>query len=256
MTQEDKTPLQPEDSYPELEDERELAPAELEELIQDVAALSEDKSTAPVDAQLAETRAAVAKLQRESDILRQQLKEKEENYMRLYADFDNFRKRTQREKEELSSREKSRAIGDILPVVDNFERAQQAIKVETEAEEKIHNSYQSLYRDFVNILKKMGVARMKTVGEVFDPNLHDAAMQQPTNEAAEGTILSEYQPGYLLGDRVLRHAMVTVATGGEGSSIPTDTAVNIASESNEAGTTEPASPDPGAPAHAASAEEG
>lgn len=229
MTQEDKTPLQPEDTYPELEDDGELDAAELEELIQDVAALSEEKSGAPLDTQVAEARAVAAKLQRDADILRQQLKEKEENYTRLYADFDNFRKRTQREKEELSAREKSKAICDILPVVDNFERAQQAIKIETEAEEKIHNSYQSLYRDFVNILKKMGVARMKTVGETFDPNLHDAVMQQPTNDAPEGTILSEYQPGYVLGERILRHAMVTVATGGGTEATPMTTDSNAAS---------------------------
>ncbi|MEO1132742.1 MAG: nucleotide exchange factor GrpE [Cyanobacteria bacterium J06639_1] len=235
MTQEDKTPVQPEDTYPELEDDLELDSAELEELIQDVAALSEDKSGTADTAQMNEAREAIAKLKRETDILRQQLKEKEENYMRLYADFDNFRKRTQREKEELSSREQSKAICDILPVVDNFERAQQSLKIETEAEEKIHNSYQSLYRDFVNILKKMGVARMKTVGETFDPNLHDAVMQQPTTEAPEGTILSEYQPGYLLGERILRHAMVTVATGG-GASAPSAPA--------ETGAPEASSPEP------------
>ena len=163
---------------------------------------------------------AIALLQVEVERQRQQVQEKEENYLRLYADFDNFRKRTKREKEDLSWREKQKLLLDILPSVDNFERAQQAIKVETEQEASIHESYQSVYRLLVESLKKMGVSRMRTIGEVFDPNLHEAMMQQPSTDHPEGTILQEFQPGYLLEEAVLRHAMVIVATGGDASAVP------------------------------------
>ncbi|WP_017328151.1 nucleotide exchange factor GrpE [Synechococcus sp. PCC 7336] len=209
MTQEEKKPVPPESTYPELEDEEDLDEAELEELIQAVS--EPDASGQQTSPENDPNAAEIAKMKQEIDALRQQVLEKEDNYMRLYADFDNFRKRTQREKEGLSWREQQKVILDVLPVVDNFERAQQAIKVETDREKSIHESYQSVYRLLVEGLKKMGVSRMKTVGEPFNPNLHEAMMQQPTAESPEGTVLQEFQPGYLLGDEVLRHAMVIVA---------------------------------------------
>ena len=212
MTQEEKKPVPPESSYPELEDEGELDEAELEELIQAVS----EPETSGQDAAEDPNLQAIAKLQKEIEIQRQQVREKEENYLRLYADFDNFRKRTKREKEDLSWREKQKVLLDILPIVDNFERAQQTIKLETDRETTIHDSYQSVYRLLVEALKKMGVSRMRTVGESFDPNLHEAMMQQPTTEHSEGTILQEFQPGYMLDDTVLRHAMVIVAASAAG----------------------------------------
>ena len=215
MTQEEKKPVTPTSAYPELEDDGELNESELEELIQAVS--EPDVNGAEGEAAVAPNAAEIATLKREIETLNQQLAEKEENYMRMYADFDNFRKRTSREKQDIGEREKQRSILEILPIVDNFERAQQAIKVETDREKNIHDSYQSVYRLMVEALKKMGVSRMKTVGETFNPNLHDAMMQQPSPDHPEGTILTEFQPGYLLGETVLRHAMVIVATSGEGS---------------------------------------
>ncbi|MGK7912504.1 MAG: nucleotide exchange factor GrpE [Synechococcus sp.] len=213
MTQEEKKPVPPENAYPELEDDGDLNDAELEELIQAVS--EPDTSGSAEKSADGATTAEVAKLKRDAEAVRQQLVEKDEAYMRMYADFDNFRKRTAREKEDIGNRERQKSILEILPIVDNFERAQQAIKVETEREKSIHDSYQSVYRLLVESLKKMGVSRMKTVGEVFDPNLHEAMMQQPSADCPEGTILTEFQPGYMLGETVLRHAMVIVATAAE-----------------------------------------
>ena len=209
MTQEEKKPVPPENAYPELEDDGDLNDAELEELIQAVSEPDTNGSAdrAPDSASTAE----VSKLKRDVEAARQQLVDKEEAYLRMYADFDNFRKRTAREKEDIGNRERQKSILEILPIVDNFERAQQAIKVETDREKSIHDSYQSVYRLLVESLKKMGVSRMKTVGEVFDPNLHEAMMQQPSPDRPDGTILTEFQPGYMLGEAVLRHAMVIVA---------------------------------------------
>ncbi|MGC1199649.1 MAG: nucleotide exchange factor GrpE [Geitlerinemataceae cyanobacterium] len=133
-------------------------------------------------------------------------------YTRLAADFDNFRKRTQKEKEELSEQVKCSTIKELLPIVDNFERARSQLKPQSDGEMNIHKSYQSVYKQMVDCLKRIGVAPMRPEGEQFDPNLHDAVMREETDEYAEGTVIEELMRGYTMGDRVLRHAMVKVAT--------------------------------------------
>jgi molecular chaperone GrpE len=133
-------------------------------------------------------------------------------YIRIAADFDNFRKRNAKEKEELELRVKCTTIGDLLVVVDNFERARTQIKPQNEGESAIHKSYQSLYKQLVDGLKKSGVAPMRPEGQPFDPNLHEAVARQPTEEYPEGTVIEELQRGYFLGDKILRHALVKVAT--------------------------------------------
>ncbi len=211
MTAQEKHPMPPEDAIPELVEEDQ----NLEELIVEAeAAESVSSGSPPMDT------AALSKFQHEAEVAKQQLKEREEAYVRLYADFENFRRRTQREKEEMSSRERQRILVDILPVVDNFERAKHQVKVETDRERDIHNSYQSVYRLLVDTLKKLGVARMKVAGQPFDPNLHEAVAHQPSQEYPEGMVAVEYQAGYMIGDIVIRHAMVSVSDGpGPGSDL-------------------------------------
>ncbi|MBV8887464.1 MAG: nucleotide exchange factor GrpE [Chroococcidiopsidaceae cyanobacterium CP_BM_RX_35] len=159
----------------------------------------------------AESQAALSELAKQVESLRTALEERSGQYMRIAADFENFRKRTLKEKEELEHQVKSATIAELLPVVDNFERARAHLKPETEAEINIHRSYQSVYRQMVDTLKRLGVSVMRPEGMEFDPNLHEAVMRQPTDEHPEGTVLEELVRGYFLGDRVLRHAMVKVA---------------------------------------------
>jgi molecular chaperone GrpE len=147
--------------------------------------------------------------------LKAQLEERNTQYMRIAADFENFRKRNQKEKEDLEQQVKRATITELLPVVDNFERARSHIKPQTDAEMNIHKSYQSVYKQLVDSLKRLGVSPMRPEGKEFDPNLHEAVMRQPTNEHPEGTVLEELVRGYFLGDRVLRHAMVKVAAAPE-----------------------------------------
>lgn len=219
MTSEEKQPVPPEDATPELMDEDPSKDAELEELIvEEIEA--ESMSPAASETNAAPAEAEIRKLQDQLNVVKQQLKEKEEGYVRLYADFDNFRRRTQREKEEQSLREKQKLILEILPVVDNFERAQQQVKLETDRERELHNSYQTVYRLLVDALKKMGVSRMKSVGQPFNPNLHEAIARQPSDQP-EDTVLVEYQAGYKLGEAVVRHAMVMVAAPGGEPASPT-----------------------------------
>jgi molecular chaperone GrpE len=132
-------------------------------------------------------------------------------YVRIAADFDNFRKRTAKEKEELELRIKCNTITDVLSVVDNFERARTQIKPQNDGELEIHKSYQGVYKQLVDTLKKSGVSPMRPEGQIFDPNLHEAVMRQPTEEHPEGTVIEELQRGYFLGEKILRHALVKVA---------------------------------------------
>lgn len=158
-----------------------------------------------------EMEAEIAALQQQVETIKAQLDERTNQYMRIAADFDNFRKRTQKEKEELETQVKCSTLSGLLTVVDNFERAQAQIKPQTDQEKTIHKSYQSIYKQLVSALKSLGVSPMRPKGKEFDPNLHEAAMRESTDEYPEGTVTEELVPGYYLGERVLRHATVKVA---------------------------------------------
>lgn len=156
--------------------------------------------------------------------LKQQLDERNNQYTRLYADFDNFRKRTERDKQEQEEMASAKILKKFLPVIDDFDRAQSQIKPKTDSESVIHNSYQSIYKQLVKCLKEAGVVRMTPLGQEFDPNYHEAIAQEPTSEFEEGAVMDEVRPGYLLGERVLRHAMVRVAAASADESSPATTA--------------------------------
>ncbi|CEJ45157.1 nucleotide exchange factor GrpE [Umezakia ovalisporum] len=155
--------------------------------------------------------AVLGELTQQIESLKGQLEERNTQYMRIAADFENYRKRTSKEKEELELQVKRNTILELLPVVDNFERARAHLKPQTEGEMTIHKSYQGVYKQLVESLKRIGVSPMRPEGEQFDPNLHEAVMREPTDEHSEGTVLEELVRGYYLGDRVLRHSMVKVA---------------------------------------------
>ncbi|KAF3338534.1 grpE protein [Carex littledalei] len=142
-----------------------------------------------------------------------ELKTEHERLLRISADFDNFRKRTEKEKYNLMDNVKGEVIENLLPVLDNFERAKAQIKVETEGEKKINESYQSIYKQFVETLTSLGVKDVETVGNPFDPMFHEAIMREDSTEYEEGIILQEFRKGFRLGDRLLRPAMVKVSAG-------------------------------------------
>jgi molecular chaperone GrpE len=151
-------------------------------------------------------------------------------YLRIAADFDNFRKRSSKEKEEIELRTKCATIIELLSVVDNFERARTQIKPQNDGEMGIHKSYQGVYKQLVESLKRIGVSPMRPEGQQFDPNLHEAVMRQPTEEHPEGTVMEELQRGYFLGDRILRHSLVKVAAPPE--QLSADDASNFDSVDN------------------------
>lgn len=163
----------------------------------------------------ADVTAQLADYERQIAGLKAQLEERSGQYMRIAADFDNFRKRTSKEKENLEVQIKCATIGEMLAVVDNFERARSQIKPQTDQEMTIHKSYQSVYKQLVDCLKRVGVSAMRAEGQEFDPMLHEAVMREPTDQHPEGTVMEELVRGYVLGERVLRHAMVKVAAAPE-----------------------------------------
>ena len=133
--------------------------------------------------------ARLEQLEKEHETLKSQ-------YVRIAADFDNFRKRQSRDQDDLKIQLVSKALTAILPIVDNFERARQQLKPESEEAQTLHRSYQGLYKQLVEVLKQQGVAPMRVVGQQFDPNLHEAVLREPNEEFNEDMITEELQRVY------------------------------------------------------------
>ncbi|KAF2288126.1 hypothetical protein GH714_004569 [Hevea brasiliensis] len=145
--------------------------------------------------------------------LTEELSIEKDQVLRISADFDNFRKRTERERLSLVTNAQGEVVESLLPILDNFERAKSQIKLDTEGEAKINNSYQSIYKQFLEILGSLGVLSVETRGNPFDPLLHEAIMREDSVEFEEGIILEEFRKGFKLGDRLLRPSMVKVSSG-------------------------------------------
>jgi len=139
----------------------------------------------------------------ERDRMREQL-------LRIAADFDNFRKRSRKEIAEVRRRTLEDTLREVLPIVDNLERAADAMTDATEVSAVVDGVHLVL-RGFEDIANRLGLKRVPAVGHQFDPTCHDAMQQEETNEHAPGTIVGEVVPGYYLGERLLRPAMVVVA---------------------------------------------
>ena len=134
-------------------------------------------------------------------------------YIRLAADFDNYRKRQEQEKEALLKYGAESTLKKMIEVLDNFERGLKAIETVEDCE-KVKECYNLAYKNFTDVLTKAGLEPIKAEGETFDPNFHEAVMQTPSPEHPEHTIIAELQKGYKLGDKVLRPTLVNVATEG------------------------------------------
>ena len=132
-------------------------------------------------------------------------------YIRLAADFDNFRKRQEQERENLLKYGAENTVKKLIEVLDNFDRGMKALDTIEDCE-KAKECYNLAYKNFNDVLGKIGLEVIPAEGEEFDPNLHEAVMQTPTDEKPENTIITELQKGYKLGDKVLRATLVNVAT--------------------------------------------
>lgn len=135
------------------------------------------------------------------------LQESEEHYKRLQADFMNFRRRNEKEREDLSSVILQGLIKDLLPIIDNFERA---LAVEEAKGSPLHDGISMVYNQLITSLQKNGLEEIKAVGEKFDPNFHQAVMRVEDPEKEDNTVEEVLQKGYMVQGRVIRPSMVKV----------------------------------------------
>ena len=178
----------------------------IEDNLSETNDLNSDVLTDDLKSSISSTDARLEQLEKEHETLKSQ-------YVRIAADFDNFRKRQSRDQDDLKVQLISKSLSAILPIVDNFERARQQLKPESEEAQTLHRSYQGLYKQLVDVLKQQGVAPMRVVGQKFDPNLHEAVLREPSNEYEEDINIEELQRGYHIDGKVLRHALVKVSMG-------------------------------------------
>jgi molecular chaperone GrpE len=161
-----------------------------------------EQSAEAVAADTAKASAELAKLTADLEELRQTL-------LRRQADFDNYRKRIEKERFEDSKRSTARVIEGLIPVIDGFEHA---LAAHREAEyENYRKGFELIYKQLVDHLMKLGVERIDPLGKPFDPHLHQAMDRAETKDHEDGIILQVFQPGYVFHSRVLRPAMVRVA---------------------------------------------
>lgn len=170
---------------------------------QETPVTSEEK--APKKEAKAKTSKKEAALQAELQALKDELAAQKDAYLRLCAEYDNFRKRTAKEKTEIYSNATSKTLQELLPIIDNFDRAILA------QGENVDQGFSMIYTQFIEILTKLGVSEMKAEGEKFDPNMHIAVMHIDDEAFGENTVAEVFQKGYTLGDKVIRPACVKVA---------------------------------------------
>ena len=170
-----------------------------EQLVENAAETTPSPETETAEAAPVEDKAAA---------LEAELKEKSARILRLQADFENFRRRTAKEKEELAAVITQNILGDLLPLLDNFERAMAVEQTDGEAFQK---GVEMIFTQLREVLDKHGLQSIEAEGQTFDPNFHQAVMRVEDSDAPDGTITQVLQKGYQAKGRVIRPAMVQVA---------------------------------------------
>lgn len=173
----------------------------------------EGKETAPVEGAGkgeagCEERAAVSRLEAELASANEECAKMKDQLLRLAAEFDNYKKRTAKEKESYYTESKGATVLSLLPVLDSLDRAISCLEGGDPA---VRSGVEMVGRQFVELLQKLGVEEIEALGEPFDPHVHNAVMHVEDEEAGENTVIEVLQKGYRLGDRVLRFSMVKVA---------------------------------------------
>lgn len=185
--------------------------AECQEEVADSASEPEkDDSSDIEDAPLKfKDKKRLKKAEAELDKLRAELADEQEKYMRLYAEYDNFRRRSAKEREGVYAEAYCDALEQILPVIDNLERAVQYTADDPES--SMAKGIELTVKSCVEALNKMGVYEIEALGKQFDPNLHNAVMHVEDDAFGENEIVEVFMKGYIKGDKVLRFSMVKVA---------------------------------------------
>lgn len=179
---------------------------------EDMIAENEQLSSDPSDfaAEQGESAKAIDEQDAKLAALERLAEENQNRYLRAQADFDNFRRRTMKEKEELAQYATAKLVGQLLPVLDNFQRALQT-SGDAAQSDSFAKGVDMIYRQLFQVLESEGLKPMEPVGQPFDPEHHQAIMQVETDEYEEGIVVEAMQPGYWLKDKVIRPAMVKVS---------------------------------------------
>lgn len=182
---------------------------ERNENLEEVEETVENTEVTETEEEVVEEKTAEELLQEKVDKLEEELKQSEDKYLRLYAEFENFKRRKNKEIETNNVYKSQKVITEILPSLDNLERA---LQVESDNEEikSLLKGVEMVYEGLLNVLKSEGVELIETENAQFDPNYHHAVMQDEDSEKESGAILDTFQKGYKLKDRVIRPAMVKV----------------------------------------------
>ena len=209
-TEAEETVTAAEEEMPGTEEQTEGADTQ-EDGAQENADQAAAEETAEEPAAEAEDPAADAISSVKEKALRDKITALEDKVKRQMAEFDNFRKRTSKEKEQMFSMGERSVIEKMLPVVDNFERGLAAVP-EAEKGSAIASGMEMIYKQMIKQLEDLGVKPIEAVGKEFDPNFHNAVMQVESDELESGVVAQEFQKGYTYHDTVIRHSMVGVVS--------------------------------------------
>ncbi len=184
--------------------------SEAEESMEKAAEAAETDAAADVAAEKEAAAAeadATAELQQKIEALEKELADEKEKYLRLDAEYYNYRTRSLKEKQDAYDNALTKAVTEVLSVIDNFERA---LTAEC-ADANFKKGVEMIFRQYTAILEKLGVKEIEAEGKPFDPNFHNAVSQITDENLGENTVAAVLQKGYIMGNKVIRHAMVTVA---------------------------------------------
>ena len=182
---------------------------EKNENLEKVEETVENTEETETEEEVVEEKTAEELLQEKVDKLEEELKQSEDKYLRLYAEFENFKRRKNQEIETNNIYKSQKVITEILPSLDNLERALQ-VDSDNEEVKALRKGVEMVYEGMLNVLKTEGVEVVETENVQFDPNIHHAVMQGEESDKESGVILDTFQKGYKLKDRVIRPAMVKV----------------------------------------------
>lgn len=157
----------------------------------------------------------ISKLQSQVDVLMSERASLYDKLLRRQAEFENYRKRVERERAELYQHGRDDVLLQFLPVVDNFERALSSLEESEGDAEALRRGVELIHKQFSDALAKLGLETVEAVGHTFDPHVHEAVTTEATDKHKENTVIEEFQRGYKIGDRLLRPAKVKVASSPE-----------------------------------------
>ena len=197
------------------EQEKEILEEEMEKDLSEAEELKEEETEKEIEKEEPESKEdkkaakKQAKLNKKEDSYKEKIDQLEDRVKRQMAEFENFRKRTDKEKQAMFDTGAKSVIEKILPVVDNFERGLATVPEESK-EDPFVDGMNRIYKQLMSELENIGVKPIEAVGQEFDPNLHNAVMQVESDEYESGVVAQELQKGYTYHDMVVRHSMVGV----------------------------------------------